>query len=350
AQAVWGPDGRQRTATINAASYSAHWDGDALLFYASGTGSPELYIGKDAIMDSAGNFSVADRDQSGEQVTTHGIQGGTAWFDSWNGGSTRNVYLAKLDQSKPYAFFQIDGSCGWTNQQNQTYYQCPFYPEFAMQRPDGYSMVGGYVQGARTYDPTGGQWLTPDPYSGSVHDPMSQKPFMWNDNNPVEYSDPSGYCPLCAAIFLFYLANAPEINAAVQDFVEGEAGVAGVSGNVRSAAERAGEESVPTVVLYKSNAKPTLGEDQRFLDLPTIRDGTARSYWIRNYSELRSTMSAGKPIEDSYTRANGTLIDAGKGSFLNAERATLRDRGWTYDPRSRLWSPPKPKAESPHKL
>jgi len=62
-----------------------------------------------------------------------------------------------------------------------------------MQRPDGYSMVGGYVQGARTYDPTGGQWLTPDPYAGNVHDPMSQKPFMWNDNNPVQWTDPSGY-------------------------------------------------------------------------------------------------------------------------------------------------------------
>lgn len=23
---------------------------------------------------------------------------------------------------------------------------------------------------------------------------MSQKPFTWNNNNPVEWSDPSGYC------------------------------------------------------------------------------------------------------------------------------------------------------------
>ncbi|MDQ6735734.1 MAG: hypothetical protein M3Z35_16740 [Nitrospirota bacterium] len=37
------------------------------------------------------------------------------------------------------------------------------------------------------------QWTSPDPYAGDVHDPMSQKPFMWNKNNPLIYSDPSGY-------------------------------------------------------------------------------------------------------------------------------------------------------------
>ena len=62
-----------------------------------------------------------------------------------------------------------------------------------MIRSDGYRMIGGLVQGARSYDPTSGQWLTPDPYAGDVRDLMSQKPFMWNGNNPVEWSDPSGY-------------------------------------------------------------------------------------------------------------------------------------------------------------
>jgi hypothetical protein len=28
-----------------------------------------------------------------------------------------------------------------------------------------------------------------------MHDPMSQKPFMWNSNNRIEWSDPSGYVP-----------------------------------------------------------------------------------------------------------------------------------------------------------
>jgi RHS repeat-associated protein len=105
----------------------------------------------------------------------------------------RDVYISKLSKYWPQNAQQIEGSCGFST--TETTYFCPiFVPYFQMQRPDGYSMLGGWVQGARTYDPTSGQWLTPDPYAGDVADPMSQKPFMWNGNNPVEWSDASGYC------------------------------------------------------------------------------------------------------------------------------------------------------------
>jgi RHS repeat-associated protein len=64
-----------------------------------------------------------------------------------------------------------------------------------MAREDGYQIEDLTIQGVRSYDPDTAQWTTPDAYSGDVHDPMSQKPFMWNNNNPVSYSDPSGYVP-----------------------------------------------------------------------------------------------------------------------------------------------------------
>ena len=38
-----------------------------------------------------------------------------------------------------------------------------------------------------------GQWTTPDAFAGEVHDPATQKSYMWNGNNAVSYSDPSGY-------------------------------------------------------------------------------------------------------------------------------------------------------------
>ena len=44
------------------------------------------------------------------------------------------------------------------------------------------------------------QWTAPDAYAGNTDDPMSQHPYMWNNNNPVEYSDPSGYNPAAIAI------------------------------------------------------------------------------------------------------------------------------------------------------
>ncbi|MDB5071097.1 MAG: repeat-associated core domain protein, partial [Candidatus Eremiobacteraeota bacterium] len=58
---------------------------------------------------------------------------------------------------------------------------------------DGWSLDYETWQGVRTSDLTIGQWNTPDAYAGEVHDPMSQKPFMWNRNNPYVFSDPSGY-------------------------------------------------------------------------------------------------------------------------------------------------------------
>jgi pyocin large subunit-like protein len=65
-----------------------------------------------------------------------------------------------------------------------------------MPRSDGYSLGPYSIQGARVYDDTSSQWTTPDAYKGAVDDPMSQKPYMWNNNNAVSYSDPTGFAPL----------------------------------------------------------------------------------------------------------------------------------------------------------
>ncbi len=70
-------------------------------------------------------------------------------------------------------------------------------------RTDGYLVDDNVFQGARVYDPNANQWTTPDAYAGDVHDPMSQKPYMWNNNNAMAYSDPSGYegnCPGCQGL------------------------------------------------------------------------------------------------------------------------------------------------------
>ncbi|MDP9024035.1 MAG: hypothetical protein M3N13_01495 [Candidatus Eremiobacteraeota bacterium] len=66
---------------------------------------------------------------------------------------------------------------------------------------DGWTLDNNTWQGVRTYDASVGQWNTPDAYAGNVHDPMSQKPYMWNRNNPYAYSDPSGFAyePACDA-------------------------------------------------------------------------------------------------------------------------------------------------------
>src|ERR1039458_4422386 len=66
--------------------------------------------------------------------------------------------------------------------------------QFMQNRLDGYNDgYGNTFQGVRSQDSNTGQWSTPDAYAGDVSDPMSQKPFMYDGNNPIAYSDPSGY-------------------------------------------------------------------------------------------------------------------------------------------------------------
>jgi hypothetical protein len=61
--------------------------------------------------------------------------------------------------------------------------------------PDGFEAPFGTVQGVRVSNDFA-QWTSPDAYAGDVHDPLSEKPYMLNRNNPYEYSDPTGYEPL----------------------------------------------------------------------------------------------------------------------------------------------------------
>jgi RHS repeat-associated protein len=202
ATVTWGPDQHQRVNTTYTSSEqklvaNAHWDGDDILF----AGGAMLYIGKFAVMTISGDLEVFDRDETGNSQTEHGTSASGApfgtWFDSWSVGGVRSVLTYNPKAQHPVNVLLATGSCGfYETDLPYTYYPCPQWSlPFAMKRTDGYSMLGGIVQGARTYDPTSGQWITPDAYAGNVENPMSQKPFMWNNNNPVEWSDLSGYCP-----------------------------------------------------------------------------------------------------------------------------------------------------------
>ena len=152
------------------------------------------------------------------------------WGHEQSTGTVRTLYVYKAQKMYPVQLFP--GNCNVTNT-NNNYYTCPTTANgaFAMKRADGYAMVGGLVQGARTYDPTSGQWLTPDPYAGDIRDPLSQKPFMWNNNNPVQWSDPSGYegCePGTCGIDPIHPPQ-PPANAETYGKLEGHIGPASVS-------------------------------------------------------------------------------------------------------------------------
>ncbi len=180
---------------------SLHWDGSALLYsteqFATGAPVVTLSIGKlgEVQLGSDGfnapyAISTIDRDDGGAQVQLHSD-------DYFSGFNPPGAYLMRIPKATSSrigiancAFYNSSQGCG-----NATVVSPPdtgFAP-VGMARTDGYQIGDVTIQGVRAYDPSTAQWVSPDAYVGTTTDPGSQNPFMWNGNNPIAYSDPSGY-------------------------------------------------------------------------------------------------------------------------------------------------------------
>jgi hypothetical protein len=169
-----------------------HWDGKNLLFVTDVNGNV-LQVKSGPNHDdlaAPGGMWIYDRDPSGIEAGVHSptqALGWTAGDDPFQQMASVTVPLA-LQQQGPILEPRSDGI--W----------------------DGFAVI----QGVRSSDPQTGAWTTPDEFPGSIHDPMSQKSFMWNRNDPVKYSDPSGFCieDACigeAVLVGILIKEAPEI-------------------------------------------------------------------------------------------------------------------------------------------
>lgn len=56
--------------------------------------------------------------------------------------------------------------------------------------------TGFYYLRARYMDPSVGRFVTMDPYSGSIFDPISLHKYLYANSNPIAYTDPTGYFSL----------------------------------------------------------------------------------------------------------------------------------------------------------
>jgi hypothetical protein len=188
-----------------------HWDGDRPLFIsvAGFPASAHIYLGTEGAIQLNGTtltaLDVFDRDWSGNMVTSHWVQKGSVGYSSWQQFSVKSPTPGGKGQISGTCYYPILGSgspppgftvCNLQTQvvnypyetNNESSYPIP-------RRDDGLELGEISIQGVRTMDVSTTQWTTPDAYAGDVHDPMSQRPFMWNGNNLYSYSDPSGYDP-----------------------------------------------------------------------------------------------------------------------------------------------------------
>ena len=92
--------------------------------------------------------------------------------------------------------------------------------------------------------------------------------------------------------------------------------------------------------IRSSQAEATSGWRAGDYFLRLADKGSPKLNWAQNSGALRQEMRALRPIFDSFKTASGQLIPSRSGSFLNAERHLLMDRGWIYNAKRGAWVPP----------
>ncbi len=192
---TWGPNGHPEeivsTSTANFGQQTAdrrlHWDGDQLLF-TSGTGQLD-----DLKVDTTADFTPQDANFTGLTMWDRDLDGAAFSMHNTNGEAGITAHSPYgLDHCAAHNTTGFPASFGWVfSGSNQEVANAGLIIE---PRTDGIFDGINTIQGVRTYDDAASTWTSPDAYAGEVDDPMSQKSYMWNRNDPVLYSDPSGYC------------------------------------------------------------------------------------------------------------------------------------------------------------
>lgn len=177
---------------------SLYWDGDTLLFTVNPAGQvDDLKIGNfaDYIPGTSTPLVVIDRDNTGQIRDCHRSGGGgaiTAGSASLK-AVTCDMTPAHIPARAPTSLVGHGAI-------------------LVEPKIDGFTDGFNTFQGGRTFDPQAGVWNSPDSFRGSVQDPMTQKGYMWNRNDPFAYNDPSGYDWALAAANAEYIRAATQIN------------------------------------------------------------------------------------------------------------------------------------------
>jgi YD repeat-containing protein len=197
---AWGPDGHPLKIGTYIGSNSEqderlHWNGNQLLF------TTHLESGQatldDVKVDVQGDILPGDGGYSGLTFYDRAPGGTIMGCHNYTGTSYSGLGGGNCvhNQSPPNNKMPTSGVWG-----GNPYYFNFYYGggvgnggTLTMPRTDGINDGFDTIQGVRSYNNNSGAWTTPDSYAGSVYSPASQKSYLWNNNNPMDYSDPSGY-------------------------------------------------------------------------------------------------------------------------------------------------------------
>lgn len=180
---AWGPDGKISTIGEMNGTLTLHWDGDNLLFVSDSLGNlVNVKVGELAdltLKDTSFNgVTFYARNVSGDIAVCYNTTGVTGNFTyakarsgllcpTTTGVSTPSYTLSTITQCYVPIYLGRDGIFDWINE----------------------------IQGTRSYDSDAGTWTTPDPLSGENAHPISQKSYVWNNDNSAAFVDPTGLSP-----------------------------------------------------------------------------------------------------------------------------------------------------------
>ncbi|MGH8590337.1 MAG: RHS repeat domain-containing protein [Gammaproteobacteria bacterium] len=217
--------------------------------------------------------------------------------------------------------------------------------------------------GARWYDPRIGRFLAVDPVGFDPQNPQSFNRYTYANNNPYGFVDPDGR----QAITAFYpilvpgnidhtveLTNQQTQGAMVGGLVGAsliaEPAIALPGANIINQLGRLGRVADDVADVAKGGGtvigklddiapgKLAPGENTLLKHMEGSF-GSPRANWKRNSSVLRIEMRKGHPIRDASVDPSTADLIKNTG-FLRAERNLLKNQGWTYDPKTTLWTAP----------
>jgi YD repeat-containing protein len=207
---TWGPNGHPILIGKNGPPYETlHWNGNQILFSTATIGGTvqvdDIKIGMEGDITPAdagySGLTFYDRAPDGTVMGCHN-QLGTAFAGiggDWT-GQLRNGVTRGFSPCGDQAPTSIQWGTSLGAETTNSGYLTPSFGSggiLGVPRGDGYAFGYGTIQGVRAYDGSAGTWTTPDAFAGDVDDPSTQKSYMYSGNNPVSYSDPSGYSINC---------------------------------------------------------------------------------------------------------------------------------------------------------
>ncbi len=189
----WGPNGHPAVFTGSSSlggSYSEtlHWMDDNPVFSTNSAGQVDaIYLGSlgfIAPLASYAGLNVFDRTTDGRTIGVHNLSSGALSYGPWNPPLSRDAHCMEgtgsLGVGVPFTATQ-----GFFDPQ----------PIVSVGPDSVFDSVTSF-HGRRNYDQAVGGWSVPDAYDGELHDPMSQRSYMYDGNNSTTYSDPTGFSPI----------------------------------------------------------------------------------------------------------------------------------------------------------